>query len=214
MPEIYALYSPYPGAGKTTLAKAIEDYRCAEIFSFAGPMRYMVKALFQYATDTDFWLFYERYKECNEPTLKTSIRHMMRTLGTEWGRKCIRESFWVDIAEEKIKSSCSSIIIFDDLRFPNEYEMLKKHGAKFIKIIRPEVAPPKRSLFRRFLEMLRIVKKPHASDGALENFCFDLVIENTGTELDMYDKFKEWREVSNDWSEKGGNRSGGTYRDR
>lgn len=180
MTEIYALYSPYPGAGKTTLAKAIKDYRCTEIFSFAGPMRYMVKALFQYATDTDFWLFYERYKECNEPTLKTSIRHMMRTLGTEWGRKCIRENFWVDIAEQKIKSSCASIVVFDDLRFPNEYEMLEKHGAKFIKIIRPSVA-----------------KEPeHSSDGALEKYHFDLVIENTGTEWEMYDKFKGWRDRS------------------
>ncbi len=194
MPEIYALYSPYPGAGKTTLAKIIEHYKCAEIISFASPMRYMIKALFQYATYNDFKLFYEMYKERREPILKTSIRHMMRTLGTEWGRNCIRENLWVDIAEEKIKRSCASIILFDDMRFPNEYEMLKKHGAKFIKIIRPEVAPPKRSLFRRFLEMLRIVKKPHASDGALENFCFDLVIENTGTEWEMYDKFKEWRE--------------------
>jgi hypothetical protein len=178
MPEIYALYSPYPGAGKTTLAKTIEHYKCAEIISFASPMRYMIKALFQYATYNDFNLFYERYKERKEPILKTSIRHMMRTLGTEWGRKCIRESFWVDIAEERIKRSCSSIVVFDDMRFPNEYEMLKKHGAKFIKIVRPSVA-----------------KEPkHASDGALKDFYFDLVIENAGTEWEMYDKFKEWRE--------------------
>lgn len=178
MPEIYALYSPYPGAGKTTLAKAIKYYNYTEILSFAGPMRNMIKALFQYATNTDFWLLYERYKEEIEPTLKTSIRHMMRTLGTEWGRKCIRESFWVDIAEQKIKISCAPIVVFDDLRFPNEYEMLKKHGAKFIKIVRPAVAK----------------EAEHASDGALNGYHFDLVIENTGTELDMYDKFKEWRD--------------------
>jgi len=153
----------------------------------------MIKALFQYATYNDFNLFYERYKERKEPILKASIRHMMRTLGTEWGRNCIRENLWVDIAEERIKSSCASIVVFDDLRFPNEYEMLKKHGAKFIKIVRPELAPPKRSLFRRFLEFLGIAKKPHASDGALKDFYFDLVIENAGTEWEMYDKFKEWR---------------------
>lgn len=34
----------------------------------------------------------------------------------------------------------------------------------------------------------------HASDGALNGYHFDLVIENTGTEFDIYDKFKEWRE--------------------
>ena len=180
MPEIYALYSPYPGAGKTTLAKAIEHYGGAKIISFASPMRYMIKALFQYATDNDFNLFYERYKERKDPILKTSIRHMMRTLGTEWGRNCIRENFWVDIAEQKIKSSCASIILFDDLRFPNEYEMLKKHGARFIKIVRPKVA-----------------KEPeHASDGALKDFYFDLVIENAGTMEEMYGKFKEWRDRS------------------
>jgi len=59
MTEIYALYSPYPGAGKTTLAKTIEHYKCAKIISFASPMRYMIKALFQYATYNDFNLFYD-----------------------------------------------------------------------------------------------------------------------------------------------------------
>lgn len=193
MTEIYALYSPYPGVGKTTLARTIADCEGAEVISFAEPMRSMVESLFKY-TDSDFYDWYKRRKEDTEPTLKTSIRHMMRTLGTEWGRNCIRENFWVDIAEEKIKSSCASIVVFDDMRFPNEYEMLKKHGAKFIKIVRPEVAPPKRSLFRRFLEFLGVAKKPHASDGALEGFYFDLVIENAGTEWEMYDKFKEWRD--------------------
>jgi len=204
MPEIYALYSPYPGAGKTTLAKLIHDeneehffngYPFVELLSFATPMKWMIHSLYDYVTywGDDFYDLYENHKEKIDPTLKTSIRHMMRTLGTEWGRNCIRKNFWVDIAEQKIKSSCASIVIFDDLRFPNEYEMLKKHGARFIKIIRPDVAPPKRSLFRRFLEMLRIVKKPHVSDGALEGFYFDLVIENTGTGFDMYDIFKEWR---------------------
>ncbi len=188
MPEIYALYSPYPGAGKTTLAQLIHDeneehffngYPYFELLSFATPMKWMIHSLYQYVTywSDDFYDLYENHKEKIDPTLKTSIRHMMRTLGTEWGRNCIRENFWVDIAEEKIKSSCASIVVFDDMRFPNEYEMLKKHGAKFIKIIRTSVA-----------------KEPeHASDGALENFCFDLVIENTGTEWEMYDKFKEWR---------------------
>lgn len=205
MPEIYALYSPYPGAGKTTLAQLIYDenkdcfsngHACVELISFATPMRWMISSLYEYSTGyigEDFEELYEEHKEEIEPTLKTSIRHMMRTLGTEWGRNCIRENFWVDIAEEKLKSSCASIVVFDDLRFPNEYKMLKKHGARFIKIIRPDVAPPKRSLFRSFLEMLRIVKKPHASDGALEGFYFDLVIENAGTMEEMYGKFKEWR---------------------
>ena len=190
MPEIYALYSPYPGAGKTTLAQLIYDenkdcfssgHTCFELISFAEPMRCMISSLYEYSTGyigEDFEELYEEHKEEIEPTLKTSIRHMMRTLGTEWGRKCIRESFWVDIAEGRIKSSCASIILFDDLRFPNEYEMLKKHGAKFIKIVRPAVAK----------------EAEHASDGALNGYYFDLVIENTGTEWEMYDKFKEWRE--------------------
>ncbi len=56
--------------------------------------------------------------------------------------------------------------------------MFEKHGAKFIKIVRPAVAK----------------EAEHASDGALESFYFNLVIENTGTEWEMYDKFKEWRE--------------------
>lgn len=177
MPDIYAFYSPYPGAGKTTLARTIADCEGAEVISFAEPMRSMVESLFKY-TDSDFYDWYKRRKEDTEPTLKTSIRHMMRTLGTEWGRNCIRENFWVDIAKNRIESTDASVVVIDDLRFQNEYVMLNNLSANFVKIIR-----------------LLVAKEPeHASDGALKNYYFDLVIENAGTPWGMYYKFKEWRD--------------------
>ena len=56
-------------------------------------------------------------------------------------------------------------MVFDDLRFPNEYEALDKQGATFVKVIRPGVKAP----------------TDHPSDGLLDDHHFDVQITNDET---------------------------------
>ena len=60
-------------------------------------------------------------------------RHLMQTLGTEWGRKCIGDSFWVLLFQAKVKFLMQElveskefrikrpqVVVCDDVRFENE----------------------------------------------------------------------------------------------
>jgi len=71
-----------------------------------------------------------------------SIRQAMMTLGTEWGREMMYQNIWVDCTVRRIKNwEWASKIVIDDARFNNEYDALKKLGAKFVKILRDGVEP-------------------------------------------------------------------------
>ena len=65
-------------------------------------------------------------------------------------------------------------VVIDDLRFPNEYEMLKDIGACLVKITRPGYTK----------------QHDHPSDGALDDYHFDIELVNDGTPEELYEKFK------------------------
>jgi hypothetical protein len=79
-------------------------------------------------------------------------RHLMQTLGTEWGRNTIHPDFWVAIAAGKIERLVGSgfksgrnyslLAIFDDVRFQNEAEMIRSYGGVILRIERPDAAKP------------------------------------------------------------------------
>lgn len=61
-------------------------------------------------------------------------RHAMMTLGTSWGRNLIHKNIWIQAWKNTIPDYPK--IVVDDLRFPNEYEHLKRMNAYVIKIYR------------------------------------------------------------------------------
>ena len=61
------------------------------------------------------------------------------------------------------------LIVIDDLRFPNEYTMLKDIGAKIVRITNPE---------------REIVKTE--TEGLLEGFAFDYELVNYKRSLEEY----------------------------
>ena len=54
-----------------------------------------------------------------------STRHMMQTLGTEWGREMIHGNIWVDAFARLNAGKC---VIVPDVRFENEAELVREHG--------------------------------------------------------------------------------------
>lgn len=172
MNQLIGLYSPLPGCGKTTLANLLlrQGYR---LFSFADPLRAMLDGLMNFYDGSEIrdWP-----KEREIPTIEASPRWMMQSLGTEWGRKCIGPTIWVDLMLRRLDQFPGARTVIDDVRFPNEFEALRSRGAFLVRIERPGI----------------VKVGNHASDGALENYDeFDVTIVNGGRPEDMLEQLKE-----------------------
>jgi hypothetical protein len=59
---------------------------------------------------------------------------MLQLLGTEFGRNLITNDIWVRVLEAKIEPDDQ--IVIDDIRFPNEAEMIKGKGGKIVRVTR------------------------------------------------------------------------------
>lgn len=127
------------GAGKDITADIIEEQLGKEdVFriSFAQPIRDMLKAAFPILTDEHF---YGKLKEEVIPSLGKSPRQLMQTLGTEWGRQCVKDSLWVDMALEKAKKAQEEgkHVVITDVRFENESTEVCVAGGHVVEIVRP-----------------------------------------------------------------------------
>ena len=163
LPRLIGLYSPAPGCGKTTVANLFIEHQRV---SFAAPLKRAVWRLLDGLGISGSHFAYTD-KEAVIPELGVSARHMMQTLGTEWGRACIHPDFWVMIARaqtERIMADGGSVVI-DDVRFPNEAAMIRDLGGELWRIDRPGV----------------IYSGDHSSEGGLEDIIPHQVIINDGT---------------------------------
>jgi hypothetical protein len=106
-------------------------------------------------------------KEEKITELGVSPRQMMQTLGTEWGRSCIHPDLWIMVAagtvEKQLKRGRN--VVIDDVRFPNEAEMIRKLGGELWLVNRPGV----------------VYEGDHASEGALSEVEPDSLINNSGS---------------------------------
>ena len=161
MTRLIGLYSHAPGSGKSTVAGMIDG----EVVSFAAPLK-------RFVTSIVFGLGYDGFsavkdrKEDKIPEIGVSPRQMMQTLGTEWGRSCVHPDVWEMLAESQAKGLISSgfSVVFDDVRFPNEAEMIRRLGGELWLVDRPGV----------------VYEGSHASEGALHDIVPDAVINNSG----------------------------------
>lgn len=165
--QIVALYSKRPGCGKSTAAQALCIEHGFVRVSFADPLRKMTGALLQeLGCDTaQVGHLLHEGKEEIIPELGVSTRHLLRTLGTEWGRDCIHPNLWVRVWTKKVANL--DRVVVDDLRFPNELEAVRYRGGTVIEITRPGTD-------RNDL---------HRSDGALDGLgdIADYTIQNSGS---------------------------------
>lgn len=116
----------YKGTGKTTLAKTLVHIHGFVRMSFADPIYDMILAGF----GIDGRVMTTDQKEATIEWLGVSLRYLMQTLGTEWGRNTICQDIWIRIMQRKLdvaKKSGYNVVI-DDARFPNEVEMVQAEG--------------------------------------------------------------------------------------
>lgn len=125
--------SGYARSGKSTVARYITDnyntldkngivYPYIEL-SFASILKDMLCVLLQVTREE-----LELLKENNTLVLnsKVSVRYLMQTLGTEWGRNLVNQNIWVHAMRAYIDKHSIVNAVFSDVRFLNEVNFIKE----------------------------------------------------------------------------------------
>lgn len=175
MQKIIGLYSPAPQSGKSTVALELEQ-RGYVIVPFAETLKLMLIPMLEslgYDKHGANYLVYQA-KQVVVGDAGVSVRHMLQTLGTEYGRQCIHPDIWVRCWKGRAQQY--SAVVADDVRFPNEAAMIKLLGGEIWRIDRPGVPH----------------EHGHASEGSLDDFDgFSRRIVNDGTIDDLICKLRE-----------------------
>ena len=106
-------------AGKDTLCSYMLDNLDGVWLrsSFADPIKEMLRAIGVDCSDDAKAVVSNDYG--------VTPRHMMQTLGTEWGRQTIDNDIWVKAFARLNAGKC---VIVPDVRFENEAELVREHG--------------------------------------------------------------------------------------
>ena len=140
------------GAGKDTVADHLCRYFGFVRASFAAAPREMLEALVSYVGEDYAWLHERHLKEMPLPVVRASYRHLMQTLGTEWGRDLIDGELWVRCLEAHLglrgpaasRAPVHDRIVVTDVRYANEADMIERHGGTLVGVTRPQALAVRR----------------------------------------------------------------------
>ena len=106
-------------AGKDTLASYLLDNLSDDWSrsSFADPIKAMLSVIGVDCSDDA--------KAVIDDSYGVTPRHMMQTLGTEWGRNLIDGDIWV---KDFARLNAGKCVIVPDVRFENEADLVREHG--------------------------------------------------------------------------------------
>ena len=154
-------------SGKDTCADFILQHQQGYPYGFADPIKQMLIPLGIDMTDP-FWV---ENKEANIPRLGRSVRYLLQTLGTEWGRELVHPDLWVLLAKSILEQHGPGMVV-SDVRFENEAEFIRAAGGKILLVQRP----------------VRDVVRPHLSEKGVAILPGDFVVSNDGTIEQLYTK--------------------------
>jgi hypothetical protein len=153
--------------GKDTVAEYLHEHHLFNRRSFAAPMKDMLEVVFGDRFETGD-------REQPIDWLGKSPRHLMQTLGTEWGRNCVHPELWVMLAEREWQVHTSRPynrennvgLVITDVRFHNEADMILRNGGTLIHVVRDTTESV----------------NPHASEQhTWDNYPMRLTLDNNGT---------------------------------
>lgn len=171
LPSIIGLYAPTAGSGKSEIAKHLCDQYGYTLVKFADPLKAMARGLFEgmgIDRETIDRMIEGDLKETPIPGLKDATpRHVMQTLGTDWGREAIEEDLWVKTCMKKAQSIIDQggRVVVDDMRFPNELHHIAAMDNGLLVAVRRPGTPKGKSRY----------------EGMLDDYRFDVVIVNDET---------------------------------
>lgn len=118
------------GCGKSAAASHLIEKYSFRKHPFAKPLKEMIKCLGLTEEHVNGSL---KEVPCEELCGKTP-RWAMQSIGTQWARNLIHPDLWINAWKNTMPNAN---IVCDDLRFPNEYDIIKKNDGIVIDIIRP-----------------------------------------------------------------------------
>lgn len=153
------------GSGKTLVARHLVERHGFVRHRFAGPLKEMIKV--------GLGLTDEQLDGIgkNEPIPDAggcTPRHLMQTLGTEWGRRMIHSDLWINRWRAIVRAETADLIVVDDVRFPNEASALRSVGGRLWRVYRPGLAT-----------------SSHASERAQAQIGEDVLINNATSISEM-----------------------------
>ena len=158
--------------GKSEVAQMLQETQDYEGVSFAKPLKEMAAVLMHnlgYSCEgVDFYL---THKYSVIPKLGISMRHLLQTLGTEWGRMMIKRSLWVDLADFNISEAFEyADVVIDDVRFEDEAAFIRDHDGLVIHLRRPGAGSA----------------SDHVSESGITVGARDVVVMNEGSLGDLF----------------------------
>ncbi len=144
------------GVGKSEMAKGMQNRHHPNVFihSFATHLKEGTKFLFG-LSDHDINTI--EGKKSIIPNINITVRKALQIVGTDFGRNMIHKDFWVFQEERKIKDYEKYVtLIYDDVRFPNECDLIHKYNGIII------------YLHRDFKTDFTEVEQEHQSEKALD----------------------------------------------
>lgn len=144
-------------SGKDTVASLIVNEFGFVNYALSTPIKFMLQSIGFYEPDNK--------EEIIAPALPVSYRHLVQTLGTDWGRNLIDKGFWLFYLEA-LSIKVNKIVV-SDVRFQNEVDWIIDRGGFVIELHRDTG-----------------LVDPHESELVeLQN---TIVIDNNGTYEELY----------------------------
>lgn len=216
-PIVIGIAANRPGSGKTTVAESLVEKTGFVRLPLAEPLKrialHVLREAGLSARHARHYVYEDRQSRI--PILGVTGRHLLQTLGTEWGRNCISEDLWrvlwlrtFDTCVEQARQQGEQLrVVVDDVRFFDEAEMIRSLGGSMWMIER-HCSPRqgKAELLKRF-HPAQLLRHPgrllpwnwrqstHASEGGLDRYPrFDVRIRNDGTIHDLL--MQGWRHAA------------------
>lgn len=123
------------GAGKGEVFLAIQGFGFTELY-FAEKLYQMVSILTDRPVE---WLKDRKNKDSLLPEIGVTVRRILQTLGTEWGRRMIRDDLWIFLAFRRLEQT-EGPVAFTDVRFDDEAEAILAKGGEVWNVVRPGAA--------------------------------------------------------------------------
>lgn len=187
---LIGIYAPAAGCGKSSIADHLVTHHGFTHLSFAEPLKAMLSTLlldFGY-TPQDAHHMTHVAKSAPIPEIDTNInaRHLLRTLGTEWGRDCVHPEVWLRCWSSRYmrlqSDTRNNKVVVDDMRFPNEAALLDRFGAQLWKVTRPDVTRNTTHISEGSLDHLKHLYDPE-NDYSIG---FTHIVDNNGSLDDLY----------------------------